>query len=100
MIEKNKYLRSKYVHNINLTVCYLECKIVILLTYYLNLNNTFGININIKFEFFFSILRCTLTSIPQTSSLLNKSRLPLGILIHPFKDLSVSILFYSYTIIR
>lgn len=34
------------------------------------------------------IFRCTLTSIPQTSALLNKCRLPLGILIHPFKDLS------------
>ncbi|KAK3591332.1 hypothetical protein CHS0354_028438 [Potamilus streckersoni] len=37
-----------------------------------------------------SVFRCTMTSIPQTSSLLNKARLPLGILIHPFKDLSVS----------
>ncbi|XP_046551667.1 protein transport protein Sec24A-like isoform X4 [Haliotis rubra] len=34
------------------------------------------------------IFRCTLNAIPQTSSLLNKARLPLGILIHPFKDLS------------
>lgn len=42
------------------------------------------------FVFGFSVFRCTLTAIPQTSSLLNKARLPLGILIHPFKDLSVS----------
>lgn len=33
------------------------------------------------------IFRCTLTKIPETNSLLQKSRLPLGILIHPFKDL-------------
>lgn len=34
------------------------------------------------------IFRCTLTKIPETNSLLQKSRLPLGILIHPFKDLN------------
>ena len=44
---------------------------------------------------FHSIFRCTLNAIPQTSSLLNKARLPLGILIHPFKDLSVSISMFS-----
>lgn len=42
---------------------------------------------------FSSIFRCTLNAIPQTSGLLNKARLPLGILIHPFKDLSVSFRF-------
>uniref|UniRef100_A0A673APS4 Protein transport protein Sec24B-like n=1 Tax=Sphaeramia orbicularis TaxID=375764 RepID=A0A673APS4_9TELE len=31
--------------------------------------------------------RCTLTSIPQTQALLNKARLPLGLLLHPFRDL-------------
>lgn len=36
------------------------------------------------------IFRCTLTKIPETNSLLQKSRLPLGILIHPYRDLSVS----------
>lgn len=35
------------------------------------------------------IFRCTLTKIPESSSILQKSRLPLGILIHPFKDLTV-----------
>ena len=35
------------------------------------------------------VFRCTLTSIPQTQSLLNKAKLPLGLLLHPFKDLSV-----------
>ncbi|XP_054261293.1 protein transport protein Sec24A-like isoform X2 [Macrosteles quadrilineatus] len=34
------------------------------------------------------IFRCTLTKIPETKSLLDKSRLPLGVLIHPFKDLN------------
>ena len=34
-------------------------------------------------------MRCSLNVIPQTKDLLNKSRLPLGILIHPFKDLEV-----------
>ncbi|XP_046392862.1 protein transport protein Sec24A [Ischnura elegans] len=34
------------------------------------------------------IFRCTLTKIPETNSLLQKSRLPLGILIHPFKDVN------------
>lgn len=33
------------------------------------------------------IFRCTMTKIPDTSTLLSKSRLPLGVLIHPFKDL-------------
>ncbi len=34
-------------------------------------------------------MRCTLNAVPQTKELLNKSRLPFGILIHPFKDLEV-----------
>ncbi|XP_067280125.1 protein transport protein Sec24A isoform X3 [Pseudorasbora parva] len=34
------------------------------------------------------VFRCTLTSIPQTQALLNKAKLPLGLLLHPFKDLS------------
>ncbi|CAF1088386.1 unnamed protein product [Adineta steineri] len=33
------------------------------------------------------VMRCSLNVIPQTKDLLNKSRLPLGVLIHPFKDL-------------
>lgn len=37
-----------------------------------------------------SIFRCTLTKIPESNALLQKSRLPLGILIHPFRDLNVS----------
>merc|ERR1719419_1476463 len=34
------------------------------------------------------IFRSTITKIPETDALLKKSRLPLGVLIHPFKDLS------------
>ncbi|OTF78276.1 transport Sec24-like protein, partial [Euroglyphus maynei] len=32
------------------------------------------------------VMRCTMRKIPETASLLQKSRLPLGILLHPFKD--------------
>ncbi|XP_030046664.1 protein transport protein Sec24B isoform X4 [Microcaecilia unicolor] len=32
--------------------------------------------------------RCTLTNVPQTQSLLNKAKLPLGLLLHPFRDLT------------
>lgn len=34
------------------------------------------------------IFRCTVTRIPESNALLQKSRLPFGILIHPFKDLN------------
>lgn len=34
------------------------------------------------------IFRCTVTKIPETIQLLQKSRLPLGVLIHPFRDLN------------
>ncbi|XP_032680943.1 protein transport protein Sec24A isoform X3 [Odontomachus brunneus] len=34
------------------------------------------------------IFRCTLTKVPDTNMLLQKSRLPFGVLIHPFKDLN------------
>ncbi|XP_033246368.1 protein transport protein Sec24A-like isoform X2 [Drosophila miranda] len=35
-----------------------------------------------------SIMRCTVTKIPETNSLLQKSRLPLGIVVHPFRDVN------------
>uniref|UniRef100_A0A1A9WHU5 Protein transport protein Sec24A n=1 Tax=Glossina brevipalpis TaxID=37001 RepID=A0A1A9WHU5_9MUSC len=35
-----------------------------------------------------NIMRCTLSKIPESNSLLQKSRLPLGILIHPFRDIN------------
>lgn len=33
------------------------------------------------------LLRCTFTKVPETKSVMQKSKLPFGILIHPFKDL-------------
>nr|XP_043896735.1 protein transport protein Sec24B isoform X2 [Solea senegalensis] len=44
--------------------------------------------------------RCTLTSIPQTQALLNKARLPLGLLLHPFRDLEQLPVITSNTIVR
>ncbi|XP_029283928.1 protein transport protein Sec24B isoform X2 [Cottoperca gobio] len=43
--------------------------------------------------------RSTLTSIPQTQALLNKARLPLGLLLHPFRDLQLPVI-TSNTIVR
>jgi protein transport protein SEC24 len=52
----------------------------------INLMNEYWSSVNCRPDIF----RCTMTKIPETSSLLQKTRLPLGILIHPFKDLNVS----------
>ncbi|KAA8586651.1 hypothetical protein FQN60_000487 [Etheostoma spectabile] len=46
------------------------------------------------------VFRSTLTSIPQTQSLLNKAKMPLGLLLHPFKDLSQLPVVTSSTIVR
>ncbi|XP_064422900.1 protein transport protein Sec24A isoform X2 [Latimeria chalumnae] len=46
------------------------------------------------------VFRCTLTNIPQTQSLLNKAKLPLGLMLHPFKDLSQLPVVTSSTIVR
>lgn len=46
------------------------------------------------------IFRCTMTKIPETTSLLQKSRLPLGVLIHPFKDLNHLPVIQCNTIVR
>ncbi|CAL8265867.1 unnamed protein product [Merluccius merluccius] len=46
------------------------------------------------------VFRCTLSSIPQTQNLLNKAKLPLGLLLHPFKDLSQLPVVTSSTIVR
>lgn len=35
-------------------------------------------------------MRCTVAKIPESKSLLDKSRLPLGLLVHPFRDINVS----------
>lgn len=46
------------------------------------------------------IFRCTLTKIPETQSLLQKARLPLGVLIHPFRDVTHLPVIQSSTIVR
>uniref|UniRef100_A0A131Z1H0 Protein transport protein SEC24 n=1 Tax=Rhipicephalus appendiculatus TaxID=34631 RepID=A0A131Z1H0_RHIAP len=46
------------------------------------------------------IFRCTLTKIPETQSLLQKARLPLGVLIHPFRDVNHLPVIQSSTIVR
>ncbi|CAB3244259.1 unnamed protein product [Arctia plantaginis] len=46
------------------------------------------------------IFRCTINRIPETNNLLQKSRLPLGILIHPFKDLNHLPVIQCTTIVR
>ncbi|XP_061596517.1 protein transport protein Sec24A isoform X2 [Cololabis saira] len=46
------------------------------------------------------VFRSTLTSIPQTQSLLSKAKMPLGLLLHPFKDLSQLPVVTSSTIVR
>ncbi|CAH2107646.1 unnamed protein product [Euphydryas editha] len=46
------------------------------------------------------IFRCTVNRIPENNSLLQKSRLPLGILIHPFKDLNHLPVIQCTTIVR
>jgi len=38
------------------------------------------------------VMCSTLNSVPSTQSLLNKARLPFGLLIHPFKDLSLPVI--------
>ncbi|XP_005002956.1 protein transport protein Sec24B isoform X2 [Cavia porcellus] len=44
--------------------------------------------------------RCTLTNIPQTQALLNKAKLPLGLLLHPFRDLTQLPVITSNIIVR
>uniref|UniRef100_A0A4W3GBR7 SEC24 homolog B, COPII coat complex component n=1 Tax=Callorhinchus milii TaxID=7868 RepID=A0A4W3GBR7_CALMI len=46
------------------------------------------------------LFRCTLTNIPQTQNLLNKAKLPLGLLLHPFRDLTHLPVITSSTIVR
>ncbi|OQV24760.1 Protein transport protein Sec24B [Hypsibius exemplaris] len=46
------------------------------------------------------IFRCTMNLIPNTKSLLEKSRLPLAILIHPYRDLSNLQVLSVNTIVR
>eukprot|EP00058_Branchiostoma_floridae_P016436 XP_002601924.1 hypothetical protein BRAFLDRAFT_124593 [Branchiostoma floridae] len=46
------------------------------------------------------LFRCTLTTLPQNQNLLNKCKLPLGIVLHPFKDLSHLPVITSSVIVR
>ncbi|XKL62561.1 hypothetical protein PGB90_002394 [Kerria lacca] len=46
------------------------------------------------------VFRSTLTKIPETKALLEKSRLPLGILLHPFRDLTDLSVIQCSTIVR
>ncbi|CAB4001484.1 transport Sec24B, partial [Paramuricea clavata] len=47
-----------------------------------------------------NILCCTLSNVPENDSLLKKCKLPFGILVHPFKDLSNLAVIQSSTIVR
>ncbi|CAH3193392.1 unnamed protein product, partial [Porites evermanni] len=47
-----------------------------------------------------SVLCCTLNAVPETKSLLTKSKLPLGIHLHPFKDLQNLPVIHSSVITR
>ncbi|XP_072038207.1 protein transport protein Sec24A-like isoform X2 [Amphiura filiformis] len=47
-----------------------------------------------------NVFRSTLSVMPQTQTLLQKSRLPLGLVIHPFKDLSHLPVIQSSVIVR
>lgn len=58
------------------------------LTTVLRLSTVFNVYFSV---FFRSVLCCTLNAVPETKSLLTKSKLPLGIHIHPFRDLQVRI---------
>ncbi|PFX31272.1 protein transport protein Sec24A-like [Stylophora pistillata] len=47
-----------------------------------------------------SVLCCTINAVPETKSLLTKSKLPLGIHLHPFKDLQNLPVIHSSVITR
>ncbi|KAK3873886.1 hypothetical protein Pcinc_021127 [Petrolisthes cinctipes] len=46
------------------------------------------------------VFRCTLTKVPETKTVLQKSRLPFGLLIHPFRDLEHLPVVSCNTIVR
>ncbi|XP_059616882.1 protein transport protein Sec24A [Phlebotomus argentipes] len=62
----------------------------------IRLNQQFQESVNCSPDIF----RCTLTKVPETKELLNKTRLPMGILIHPFRDLSNLPVIQCSTIVR
>ncbi|KIH59608.1 Sec23/Sec24 zinc finger [Ancylostoma duodenale] len=47
-----------------------------------------------------SVFRCTLTMVPQNEELLKKSRLPLGLTLHPFRDMKNLNIIQTSTIVR
>ncbi|XP_053685124.1 protein transport protein Sec24A [Sabethes cyaneus] len=62
----------------------------------IHLNHPFQEAVNCHSDIF----RCTLTKIPESNQLLQKSRLPLGVLIHPFRDLNNLPVISCNTIVR
>ncbi|CAH8842219.1 unnamed protein product [Trichobilharzia szidati] len=46
------------------------------------------------------IMRCTLTNVPSNSKLLTRCRLPLGLVMHPFRDLTNLHTIHTTTIVR
>ncbi|XP_029174847.1 protein transport protein Sec24A isoform X2 [Nylanderia fulva] len=62
----------------------------------IRLHQEFPDNVNCNPEIF----RCTLTKVPESNSLLQKSRLPFGVLIHPFRDLNQLAVIQCNTIVR
>ncbi|XP_020299458.1 protein transport protein Sec24A isoform X2 [Pseudomyrmex gracilis] len=62
----------------------------------INLHQEFLNSINCSPDIF----RCTLTKVPESNALLQKSRLPFGVLIHPFKDLIHLAVIQCNTIVR
>uniref|UniRef100_A0A158P905 Protein transport protein SEC24 n=1 Tax=Angiostrongylus cantonensis TaxID=6313 RepID=A0A158P905_ANGCA len=47
-----------------------------------------------------SVFRCTLNMVPQTEELLKNSRLPLGLTLHPFRDMKNLNIIQTSTIVR
>uniref|UniRef100_A0A336LPL5 CSON000209 protein n=1 Tax=Culicoides sonorensis TaxID=179676 RepID=A0A336LPL5_CULSO len=62
----------------------------------IKLNHQFHEAVNCSSDIF----RCTLNKVPESNSLLQKSRLPMGILIHPFRDLNNLPVITSSVIVR
>ena len=45
------------------------------------------------------LIRCTMNKVPESASILQKSRLPFGLLLHPFKDVDIPVV-QDRTIVR
>ncbi|KFD52515.1 hypothetical protein M514_06549 [Trichuris suis] len=46
------------------------------------------------------VLRCTLTTVPSSATTLKKARLPLGLIVHPYKDLKKLTILSTSVIVR